>query len=77
MMQSRVSARGQTVIPRQIREKFKITAATRLEWKVQNGVIVVLPLPADPVNTAVGILEGRGPSTTDLLAERNSDREKE
>ena len=76
-MQTTVSVRGQTVIPRPIREELGITHATRLEWKVKNGLIIVLPIPSDPVQSAVGILEGRGPSTEDLLAERRADREKE
>jgi AbrB family looped-hinge helix DNA binding protein len=76
-MQTTVSVRGQTVIPRHIREELGITQSTRLEWKVKNGVIIVLPIPSDPVQSALGILEGRGPSTSDLLAERKSDREKE
>lgn len=76
-MQTTVSVRGQTVIPRPIREELGITPATRLEWKVKNGVIIVLPLPSDPVQSAVGILEGRGPTTSELLAERKADREKE
>jgi AbrB family looped-hinge helix DNA binding protein len=75
-MQTTVSVRGQTVIPRSIREELGITPATRLEWKVENGVIIVLPLPSDPVQSAVGILEGRGPTTSELLAERKLDREK-
>ena len=76
-MQTTVSVRGQTVIPRHIREELGITPTTRLEWKVKNGVIIVLPLPSDPIQSAVGILEGRGPSTSDLLAERKAEREKE
>jgi AbrB family looped-hinge helix DNA binding protein len=76
-MQTTVSVRGQTVIPRPIREELGITPSTRLEWKVENGVIIVLPLPSDPVRAAVGILKGRGPTTSDLLAERKADREKE
>lgn len=77
MMQTTVSVRGQTVIPRQIREELGITQTTRLEWKVKDGVILVLPLPPDPVQSAVGILEGRGLSSYDLLAERKADRAKE
>jgi AbrB family looped-hinge helix DNA binding protein len=76
-MQTTVSVRGQTVIPRSIREELGITPSTRLEWKVENGVIIVLPLPSDPIRAAVGILKGRGPATSDLLAERKADREKE
>jgi AbrB family looped-hinge helix DNA binding protein len=76
-MLSTVSVRGQTVIPRQIREELGITPSTRLEWKIRNGAIIVLPLPRDPILSAVGILEGRGFSTSELLADRKADREKE
>ncbi len=76
-MQTRVSVRGQTVIPRDIRKQLSISPTTRLEWKVKNGVIIILPLPADPVQASVGILEGRGISTANLLAERKKDQEKE
>ena len=75
-MQTTVSVRGQTVIPRKIREELGIKQSTRLEWKIKDGVIVILPLPADPVRAAVGILQGRGISTADLLEERKLDREK-
>ena len=74
-MQTTVSVRGQTVIPRHIRDELGITPNTRLEWKVKNGVIIVLPLPANPVQSSVGILTGRGLSTADLLADRKAERE--
>jgi hypothetical protein len=35
-----------------------------------------VPIPADPVEAAIEILKGRGPSTADLLAERKMAREK-
>ncbi len=76
-MQSTVSVRGQTVIPRPIREELGITANTRLQWKVKHGVIIVFPIPEDPIQAALGILKGRGPSTEELLAERKAEREKE
>ena len=75
-MQSTVSVRGQTVIPRPIREELGITPATVLRWKIKNGVIIVLPIPADPVQASVGILKGWGPSTDDLIVERKAEREK-
>jgi AbrB family looped-hinge helix DNA binding protein len=76
-MQSTVSERGQTVIPRPIREELGITPRTRLQWKVKNGVIIVFPIPEDPIQAAMGILKDRGPSTAELLAEREAEREKE
>ena len=76
-MHSVVSVRGQTVVPRSIREELGITQKTLLEWKVKNGLIIVMPIPPDPVRSALGILKGKGPSTDDLLAERMADREHE
>jgi len=42
------SVRGQTVIPRPIRKALGITPATQLHWTIKDGVIIVLPIPADP-----------------------------
>mgnify|MGYP000427517360 CR=1 FL=1 len=72
-----VSVRGQTVIPQPIREALGITPATRLQWTIKDGVIIVFPIPADPVRAAIGILKGRGPNTAELLAERKAQREQE
>ncbi|MCS7221978.1 MAG: AbrB/MazE/SpoVT family DNA-binding domain-containing protein [Anaerolineae bacterium] len=76
-MQTKVSVRGQTVIPRPIREALGITSATRLQWAIKDGLIIVLPIPPDPVHSAVGVLKERGPSTADLLMERKAQRERE
>ncbi|MEA3459993.1 MAG: AbrB/MazE/SpoVT family DNA-binding domain-containing protein [Chloroflexota bacterium] len=76
-MRTTVSVRGQTVIPRPIREALGITPATQLEWRVKDGVILAFPIPSDPVRAAVGVLKGRGPTTEELLAERKMQREKE
>mgnify|MGYP001048089596 CR=1 FL=1 len=76
-MRTTVSVRGQTVIPRRIREALGITPATQLEWQIKDGVILVFPLPSDPVRAAVGILKGRGPTTEELLIERKIQRERE
>ena len=75
-MKTTVSVRGQTVIPLSIREQLGITESTRLEWKVKNGVIIVLPLPPDPVHSSIGILKDRNFSTADLLNERKEERGK-
>ena len=74
-MRTTVSVRGQTVIPHSIREVLGITQATELQWSVRNGMIIILPIPADPVKAVVGILKGRGPTSADLLAERKAQRE--
>jgi AbrB family looped-hinge helix DNA binding protein len=73
-MKTTVSTRGRTVIPREIREKMGILPQSKLEWQIREGVIVVFPIPPDPVQAAVGLFKGRGPDSDDLLAERSQER---
>ncbi len=75
-MQSKVSVRGQTVIPRAIRKAFGITENSLLDWKVQDGLILVYPLPTDPVQASLGVLRGKG-TFEEFLRERNEGRNKE
>lgn len=74
-MKSKVSVRGQTVIPKGIREALGITPETTLHWNLRNGYIVVHPVPKDPVAASVGILRGKGPTVAELLQERRRERE--
>lgn len=76
-MKTTVSARGQTVVPQEIRERMGIVPQSRLEWQIRDGVIVVYPIPPDPIRAAVGLLKGQGPTTDDLLKERERERRRE
>lgn len=76
-MRSTVSVRWQTVIPRRIREALKIEPRMKLEWEIKDGIIIVYPIPSDPVQATRGILKGRGPTTQSLLTERGRQRKQE
>jgi AbrB family looped-hinge helix DNA binding protein len=76
-MKTTVSTRGRTVIPQEIRERMGILPQSKLEWQIREGVIVVFPIPPDPVQAAVGLFKGRGPDSDDLLAERSQGRRRE
>ncbi len=76
-MQTKVSVRGQTVIPQEIRHSLGITSNTLLYWKIQNGVILLYPLSKDPGQSCLGILKDRGFTLEDFLRERQQEREKE
>lgn len=73
-MQSTVSVRWQTVIPQEVREALNIQPNSMLDWEVRDGVILVHPIPADPVRAALGLFKDAGPTTNDLLAERRRER---
>lgn len=76
-MQTTVSVRGQTVIPRKIRQALGIKPHTKLEWQVKDGVIIIHAIPPDPIQAARGMLKGRGLMTETLLAERSLQRSEE
>lgn len=75
-MQSKVSVRGQTVVPREIRRAMGILPNSLLRWEVENGVILVYPVPADPVRASLGVLRGNG-TFEEFLRERTGERVKE
>lgn len=75
-MKSKVSVRGQTVIPSEIRRALGITPDTTVHWKVVNGTIVGVVVPADPVKASLGVLKGKV-SSDDLRRERTEERARE
>ena len=76
-VQSVVSVKGQTVIPKEVREALGIKEGAKLLWFVQDDKAIVRVLPDDPVAASIGALEGLKYSTADLLAERRAERDKE
>lgn len=75
-MRSTITARGQTVVPAPIRERFGLGPSTRLEWIVDSdGSIRVVPVALDPIEAFRG--SGSGGSTARLLQDRSLDRQKE
>jgi AbrB family looped-hinge helix DNA binding protein len=75
--QSVVSVKGQTVIPKEIREALGIKAGTKLSWTVKGRSIYVFPVPEDPVHALMGILKDSGYTFEDFLRERNEERKRE
>jgi AbrB family looped-hinge helix DNA binding protein len=75
-MRSTITARGQTVVPAPIRERFGLGPSTRLEWIVDgDGAIRVVPVDLDPIRAFRG--SGAGGGTARLLKERQLERRKE
>ena len=75
--ESSVYARGQTVIPRTIREAAAIEYGTRLHWELREGVIHVIPIPLHPVRALRGILKGTGITFAAFMKERQQERQLE
>jgi len=74
---TKVSTKGWVVIPRNLRNKYGLRKGKQVQVVDFGDVLVLIPLPDDPVEALHGMLEG-GPSlTADLLEERVHERTKE
>ncbi|EDY39782.1 transcriptional regulator, AbrB family protein [Cyanobium sp. PCC 7001] len=71
-MRSTITARGQTVIPAPIRERFALSPSQRLEWLVEaDGTIRVVPVDASPVKAFRG--RGKAGASQRLLDDRRAE----
>src|SRR3989304_8841353 len=64
----RTLAKGQVVIPKEIRQALGIAPGTKLHVRVQGKEVVLVPRPGDPIRALRGIAKG-GPSLTKALLE--------
>jgi AbrB family looped-hinge helix DNA binding protein len=76
MYKTRVTRKGQTVVPAPIRKKFNIGPKSRLVWSAKSNVIEVTPLPEDPIKALRGFTENL-PLRPALLRRRREDKELE
>jgi AbrB family looped-hinge helix DNA binding protein len=75
-MKSVVSVKGQTVIPKEVRDVLGIKPGAEIEWLVIDGKVHVFVIPEDPVRALRGILKGHG-TFADWMRERNEERSRE
>lgn len=74
-MRSTITSRGQTVIPAEIRKRFRLDPSKKLEWVIDDGNIRVVPVVEDPIDAFRG--HGKGGATERLLKDRRLDRSRE
>ena len=73
MLTVRVSSNNRITIPRALRAKLGISPGQKLWLREQDGSMIMVPVPADPIKYLCGALRG-GPSLTkELLEERARD----
>ncbi|MFW6162271.1 MAG: AbrB/MazE/SpoVT family DNA-binding domain-containing protein [Planctomycetota bacterium] len=77
MTTTKVSSKGQVVIPAEVRKRLGIRKGQHLIVETQGEAIVLRPATKAYFDSLAGIIK-TGPSLTkDLLAERARDRERE
>ena len=73
---SRVTSKGQIVIPKWLREKYAIFPATSIRWVEKEDGILMVPESQDPVKEARGMLQGFGILKA-LVREKKLEKNKE
>ena len=59
-IQSKVTSKGQIVIPKQIRKKYGIVPQTIVHWLEKDNGIMMVPDLEDPIESAKGMFERSG-----------------
>lgn len=71
-------AKGQIVIPKEIRDKLGIKSGKMLSIKVVGDHAEITPLPDDPIEHLTGIFKNyKGSLADELLKERKKDNQKD
>ncbi|MDP1809607.1 MAG: AbrB/MazE/SpoVT family DNA-binding domain-containing protein [Actinomycetota bacterium] len=69
----RTTAKGQVVIPVEVRKKYHIVKGTKVKIEEKNGVIVIKPLLANPVKDAKGLFKAGNSALKVLIEDRQSE----
>lgn len=75
-MKTAVTKRGQTVIPAELRRKYRIDEGATLEWIDTGMEIRVIPMPQDLIQSLRGSAKGEK-LTEKLLRTRREDKIRE
>jgi AbrB family looped-hinge helix DNA binding protein len=67
-----VKAKGQVVIPVDIRRKFQIDEGTRVAFLEENGRLFIQPVTDEFIDAMRGVLSGRGmPDRVERIKDRD------
>ncbi len=73
----RVSPKGYILIPKKLRERYKVTPGRKVKLLEDEEGIIIKPLPEDPIEAACGFLKGSFSLTQDLLKEHQKELDDE
>lgn len=75
-MQSVITSKFQTTIPKAIRENLKLSVQDALDWKIEEGKVVVSPVQKRFLQYRNAVKTGRGDISADIKRARNLRAEK-
>jgi AbrB family looped-hinge helix DNA binding protein len=65
-MQSVITSKFQTTIPKAVRENLKLSVRDALEWKIERGKVVVYPAQKRFLQHRNTVKMGKGDSSVDI-----------
>ncbi|MDI6689535.1 MAG: AbrB/MazE/SpoVT family DNA-binding domain-containing protein [Actinomycetota bacterium] len=69
----KATAKGQIVIPANLRKKYHIIKGTKVKVEEKNGEIVIKPLLTNPIKDARGMFQGGKSALKVLLSDRKEE----
>lgn len=73
----KTSAKGQVVIPAEIRKRAGLHSGDKVSVQEQDGVIIITPVAKDPIKSLRGILKGQPSLIGALMKSREEERRRE
>lgn len=73
MSVAKISAKGQILIPRQLRRKLGFKAGGKVQLIEEGGRLIVAPAADDPIAAATGFLTGKFSLTANLRREHREE----
>jgi AbrB family looped-hinge helix DNA binding protein len=75
-MKSTITAKFQTTIPRDVRERLKLSVHDTVDWRIEDDRVVVVPLRSDFLKHRNRIAIGDGDIGADLALARRARTER-
>jgi len=69
-MQTVITSKFQTTIPKKIREKLLLSVKDTLNWEIEDGRIIVSPMQTDFLKHKNSLRIGQGDISADIQAAR-------
>jgi AbrB family looped-hinge helix DNA binding protein len=69
-MQTVITSKFQTTIPKKVREQLRLSVHDALEWRVENGKIVVSPIHCKFLDFQNSVKVGKGDIKKDIQMAR-------
>jgi len=72
---TKVTTKGQVVIPSHLRKKYKIKSGTGIKFIDEDGNIKLIPITAEMIKSNKGFMGTKGKLLKALMAEKKKERE--